>query len=315
MGKNKSLPVEFSMKILRNLVLNKGFFIIIFILHLLISLVSVNICYGKGDSDEKIELFINYAYENDIGTGGYNIAGLSGRFIKIPLGYAFKFGNNDRWGLRIRTTFFYGRYEFDITTEDSAETAKIDTLSAVPGLELIIPVIDKHKWTWFLKPFVDLGLGWQINTNEPPAVDITVPINYIYDLGSKSLLSFGVKNFTFGLGNQFSFGGNSTFDHDFGESFVLVKNGIEVRHPLGFSVKGFTPDASVFFIYYLYLPDLEIAREDRRDLVVDDQIEISFTIGSDEPFKLLILNNPRIGLGYRFGDGVKALVFTFRFPF
>jgi len=279
------------------------------------SLFSSDMCFSKNNNEEEIELFINYAYTNELGMGGYNIAGLSGRFIKLPIGYTLRFGKNDRWGLRLKTTIFYGRYEFDISTEDTFGTAEIDTLSAVPGLELIIPVIEKEQWNWQLKPLVELGLGWQINTDEPSGVDISLPINYIYNVGIKSLLSYRFKDFTFGLGNQFSFGGNSTFDFDFRQSFGLFKNGIEVRHPLGFSIKGFAPDASMFFIHYLYIPDLEIARADRRELEVDDQIEISFTLGSANPFKLLVINNPRIGIGYLFGDGVKALVFNFGFPF
>jgi len=303
------------MKNLKNIIYKSNILRCIFLLDLLIILVSANVCFSKESGEDEIELFINYAYSNEVGMGGFNIAGLDGRFIKLPIGYTFWLGENDRWGLRVKTTFFYGKYKFVLSESSGSTTADIDTLSAVPGLELIIPVIEKDEWSLILKPLVELGLGWKFNVDEPTGIDITLPINYIYNVGIKSLFSFYWRKFTFGIGNQISFAGNGTYDFDFNQSYGLFKNGIDIRHPLGFSIKGFAPDASVFFIHYHYLPDTEIGRIDRKDLEIDNQFEIAFTIGSDKPFKLLVVNNPRIGIGYLFGDSVKALTVNFGFPF
>jgi len=282
---------------------------------LIITLLSATNSFSQNVGTRDIELPINYAYSNQFDIGGYNIAGLNGRFIKLPVGYTFWVGEDDKLGLRVKTTFFYGKYQFTINEESGRTTADIDTLSAVPGLELIIPLKESENWKWFLKPFAELGFGWKFNIDEPTGIDISVPVNYIYNLGVKSLFYYYWKDFTFGIGNQLSYAGNGTFDFDFHQSFGLLKNGIDIRHPLGFSIKGFSPDASVFFIHYFYLPDADIARIDRKELEIDHQFQIAFTVGSAKSFKLLFFNNPRVGLGYLFGDGVKALTINFGFPY
>jgi hypothetical protein len=285
------------------------------LLFLLITIIPVTPSYSQEASTRDIKIPINYAYSNQMELGGYNIAGLNGRFLKLPVGYTFWVGEDGRIGLKVKTTFFYGKYRFTINDESGRSTADVDTLSIVPGLELIIPVKESENWEWFLKPFAELGFGWNFNIDEPTGIDLSVPVNYIYNLGIKSLFYYYWKDFRFGIGNQLSYAGNGTYDFDFHSSFALLKNGIDIKHPLGFSIKGFSPDASIFFIHYFYLPEVEIARIDREELEVDHQFQIAFTIGSAKPFKLLFFNNPRIGFGYLFGDDVKALTVNFGFPY
>ena len=285
------------------------------LLSLFITIIPIAFTFSQEVDTRDIEVPINYAYSNQFDLGGYNIAGLNGRFLKIPVGYTFWVGEDDKIGLKVKTTFFYGKYRFTINEESGRITADIDTLSVIPGLELIIPVKEGNNWRWLLKPFTEIGFGWKFNIDEPTGIDISVPVNFIYNVGIKSLFYYYWKDFTFGIGNQLSYAGNGTFDFDFHSSFALLRNGIDIKHPLGFSIKGFSPDASVFFIHYFFLPEVDLARIEREELEVDHQFQIAFTVGSAKPFKLLFFNNPRIGIGYLFGDGVKALTVNFGFPY
>jgi len=90
---------------------------------------------------------------------------------------------------------------------------------------------------------------------------------------------------------------------------------VEVRHPLGFDVKGFVPDVGVSFIYYYFFPSAKFSLPGESPLEVSNQFEFGINIGSATPTKLWFLNNPRIGVSYRFGDGLTGVRAQFGFPF
>ena len=60
---------------------------------------------------------------------------------------------------------------------------------------------------------------------------------------------------------------------------------------------------------------LEFSRFLRSPLRVANQGEIAFSIGSATPFQMLGWSNPRVGVGYVFGDGLDVWHVNFGFPF
>jgi hypothetical protein len=48
---------------------------------------------------------------------------------------------------------------------------------------------------------------------------------------------------------------------------------------------------------------------------VSNQFEFGINIGSATPARLWFFNNPRIGVSYRFGDGLTGVRAQFGFPF
>ncbi len=131
----------------------------------------------------------------------------------------------------------------------------------------------------------------------------------------RSLYEIFWERFKFSIGNAILLSGDTTFKNDIPHNiFGSLENGVEVLHPLGFNVGGYEPDLSAFFIYYHYMSDVEFIRLLDDPVRLKNQYEIGGTIGSATPAKLWIINNPRIGVGYRFGD-VEALTINFGFPF
>ena len=45
------------------------------------------------------------------------------------------------------------------------------------------------------------------------------------------------------------------------------------------------------------------------------RLELAVTVGSATPFELGPITDPRIGVGYIFGDGLEVLRISFGFPF
>ena len=259
------------------------------------------------------DIRVNFAYAFQLGFGSYDIGGLDVDVVKLPLSYTFDLPRYEKLKLKVLSPFYYGRFKFKgIVDEDTTITAEQHVLSYIPGLELQYEILNN----WYLKPFGNVGLAWSISEKiRPRGLNISNSTIYVYTVGMRSLYEIFWERFKFSIGNAIFWAGNSTFlDGEPDESFGVLENGVEVLHPLGFRIKGYEPDMSTFFIYYRYLPDTEFSRFLRSPLKVENQYEIAATIGSATPFKLWIFNNPRIGVGYRFGD-LDVFTINFGFPF
>ena len=101
----------------------------------------------------------------------------------------------------------------------------------------------------------------------------------------------------------------------FEERYVALQVGGEIRRPLGFKIGEWAPDLGLYAGTYYYPEPLVFSRFLRSPLRVANQGEIAFSIGSATPFQMLGLSNPRIGVGYVFGDGLNVWHVNFGFPF
>lgn len=286
----------------------------------LIILISVYICIalsGAAASAQEVRntnVKVNILYAFELGFGSYDIGGLDVDVIKLPLSYTFGLSADGRLRLKILSPVFYGRFRFQSRIPDGTRiTAEQDVMAYIPGAELQYEVLKN----WYLKPFTNFGLTWSINEKIRPKslnADVDDSTNYIFGVGLRSLYEIFWQSFKFSIGNAILWAVNSQFDGDDKESFGVLENGVEALHPLGFKIKGYEPDASVFFIYYRFLPDAKFSRFLQSPRVVRNQYEISGSVGSSTPLKIGFIKNPRLGAGYRFGD-LNAFTINFGFPF
>jgi hypothetical protein len=79
--------------------------------------------------------------------------------------------------------------------------------------------------------------------------------------------------------------------------------------------KSFVPDVGASFIYYCFFPSAKFSLPGQSPLELTNQFEFGVRVGSAVPAKLWILENPRIGVSYRFGDGLTGVRVNFGFPF
>ena len=84
---------------------------------------------------------------------------------------------------------------------------------------------------------------------------------------------------------------------------------------MGLRVKGLVPDVGVSFVHYYFFPSAKFSLPGRRPLEVSNQFEFGVSVGSASPARLWILESPRIGASYRFGDGLTGFRVNFGFPF
>ena len=75
------------------------------------------------------------------------------------------------------------------------------------------------------------------------------------------------------------------------------------------------PDVGVSFLHYYFFPSAKFSLPGQGPLEVSNQFEFGVSVGSAKPTRLWIFENPRIGVNYRFGDGLTGVRVNVGFPF
>ena len=269
--------------------------------------------FAQTPPQENSQISVNYVYAALLGLGRYDAGGLSVQIYTLPLGYTLEGSTDDHIRIQIKLPISYGRFDFDGTAPDGTKVGfTIDTIGASPGVELQIPLTSR----WTLKPFGNLGLFDDISTSRSsPSVMLDLPVNYVFIVGGRSLVSEKLRDVTLSLGNAAIYAGNGAFSGGGADSFTTVETGLDAQFPLGFTVNGFEPDLNVFFIHYHFFPKATFTRFFQDPLDIKDQFEIGGAFGSAKPWNLGFLANFRLGASYRFGGGLNAIVINFGFPF
>jgi len=275
----------------------------------------------------EVNVSTNYVYAAQLGFGGYSVGGLDVSVYSIPVELSL----GDvllNWRLKVALPVMYGNYDFKGTVDDGDDQIRIKahqrTLSAEPKLKLEIPVLE--PWTvsligaWGFGYAFDLhGSGRSLNDSSRRATIAGSDFwYYTYQVGVSSVVQQTFDRWTLSLGNAFIYAGTADLSSQPDvQAYGALETGVDARHPLGFRVAGYEPDASLFFIWYYFTPSLEFTRVGRDSLQVDNVYEIGLTFGADQatPFEIPVLGNPRVGVSYRVGNDLDAVRLNFGFPF
>ncbi len=179
------------------------------------------------------------------------------------------------------------------------------SLALVPGAELQLP-LGAHL---LLKPFVDFGAAYAFG------VTGAVPGAWIYAAGAHAVAHWQFADYTLALGGGALFAGDRTIGPGFHEQYAALEAGVELRRPLGFTIRGITPDVGIYAAAYEYPQPLQFSRFLAPPLNVRNQGEVGLTLGAVQKLDMLWLGNTRIGAGYVFGDGLQVWHVVFGFPF
>ena len=268
----------------------------------------------------QLDVQVNLPYAVQFGFGSYDVGGLSVDVFRVPVQHTFALGpNEDAWRLALTGYLGYGHFSFESSVLGPKVTASEDFVFVLPQAELQIPL---RRW-WTVKPYVAAGVGRTFNGSA--AVEgtsggefhVEEGFVFLYAAGISNLFEFQLQDFVLSVGSRLAAAGDATIgpSRSPNTNYGTLQNGLEVRHPLGFDVKGLVPDVGVSFIYYYFFPSAKFSLPGESPLEVSNQFEFGINIGSAKPAKLWIFNNPRIGVSYRFGDGLTGVRAQFGFPF
>jgi len=261
--------------------------------------------------NRQIEAQVNLPYAVQFGFGSYDVGGLSVSIFRVPVPYTFALGPEEAWRLVLTGSLGYGHTSFETRVFGPKITASQDFVFVLPQAELQIPL---RRW-WTVKPYVAAGLGRTLNGSVQPGGHLDEGFISLYAAGISNLFEVPVQDFLLSFGTRLAGAGDALIGQSGSEGFGTLQNGLEVRHPIGFHVKGFVPDVGVSFVYYYFFPSAKFSLPGESPLEVSHQFEFGVSVGSAQPATLWILENPRIGVSYRFGDGLTGFRVNFGFPF
>jgi hypothetical protein len=267
---------------------------------------------------QQLDVQVNLPYAVQFGFGSYDVGGLSADIFQFPVKQTFALGpGEDAWRLVLKGYLGYGHFSFESSVFGPRITASEDFAFALPQAELQIPL---RRW-WTVKPYVAAGLGRTFNGSAtvegPPGGQFHVEEGFVflYAVGVGNLFEFRVRDFFLSIGTRLAGAGDATIGQSRSTNYGTLQNGLEIRRPLGFTVKDLVPDVGVSFIYYYFFPSAKFSLPGGSPLEVSNQFEFGINVGSATPFTLWIIEDPRIGVSYRFGDGLTGMRVTLGFPF
>ena len=247
---------------------------------------------------------VHFAFATQLGSGVYALNGRTLQIYRLPFSWRASEPADGRPGVRLRLPVTIGLYDFEPRDViDSGVPDQLDTLSIAGGVELDFDLGDD----WHLRPYVEVGRAWEADS----ATDATL---YSAALHVHRETERAGRLWRVFAGLVYA---GVDLDQSTGPADLLeVEAGVESRRPLGFKVAGEEADSGVYLLteWYPDQPEQPVVRSD----VSDDlplQAEIGVTLGTVEPIRLWGLPLPRVGLAYRFGEGLSVYRLVFGAPF
>lgn len=243
----------------------------------------------------------NYVYANYLGSGYYTVADQQVGIVNIPFS-ATREGSKpyaSRWRLPVSI----GSYslKFDPENIDSTRLPQaVDTLTFIPGIEWIIPY-DEHL---HFEPYVDLGVGTNFSTRE----DVL-----IYSTGLSAFYKFG-KGGRHEWVNRILYAGYRSFSTKQSNGYASLQSGVDWRLPGGFRIGNHDYYGTFYTMAFWHFDKVKLVSKGPDTVTLTNNFEVGLTLRTAQPFDLRWFNVDRIGLGYRFGDGLKAWRLIFSSP-
>lgn len=246
---------------------------------------------------------VNYAFAAYLGSGIYTASDGAVQVYSIPLSWTLRPPAENRPGIKLKFPVTLGFYDFKaLDLAEGKLPDSVATLSVIPGAEFRFPL----RENWSLTPFADLGTGWDFSRGDQ---------TWIWSAGVESEAHFSKGRTETILGNNLQYAAYTVPGENDKGNFLVLETGLDLQRPFRTSSSGHTTGFSFYLMNQLYFKELELLRYRDNILGVQLQYEVGVTWIPNKAFKLWLLDIPRIGFGYRFGDGLAAFRLVLGMPF
>jgi hypothetical protein len=254
---------------------------------------------------EDPENLLHYSYSTVFGSGYYKVGDRSVGILQLPFSIEQRAaGEGSRYGIKWLLPVSIGLHSFDL--DDIVEDDdRVSTFSFVPGLELHFPL----PYGWHLRPSAQFGYAFDVSSSSESAT--------VYSAGLKARRQFvelehdrigltaGIKGVAAGYNPE---NANSN-------SIGYVSAGFDMQWPIAWRPRGKMSylGLSLYGNYYY-----ETARFSNVADRADDserEITVAIALGFAGDQKILGVPFDRIGIGYKRGDDLRAILLVTDFPF
>jgi len=245
----------------------------------------------------------HFAFASQLGSGVYSVSGRTLQIYRLPIGWQVAEPEGRRPGLRLKLPATIGLYDFEPRDViDSGLPDQLDTLTAAFGVELDFPV-----GKWHLLPYVEAGRAWDAGGDADASL-------YSASLHAQREWSREQHLWRFSTGVVYAGVALDGAGND--ADLLKVQAGFESRRLVGFDIAGEAAEGGAYLLTEWYADRAEetVVRSTGAQ-GIPAQAEIGLTLGTRPVLRLWGLPLPRVGLAYRFGDGVSVYRLVFGSPF
>lgn len=245
---------------------------------------------------------LNFGFATQLGSGIYSLSGRTLQVYRLPFGYVLP--HEDDAPLKLRLTLPLTVGFLDFKPQDVADTGlpeQLDSFSFVPGVELDY-ALDEH---WTVQPFAGAGIARDRNTEVDQRV-YSLGLRSRYDVESGPVAWQAYGEIVHVAVEQVSF--------DQTDDFTRLRLGLTARRPFASARPGRRAD----FLVYGFTESFTDAPAGPAGEPSDGgelQYEVGFTLGATEGIRLWRIPLPRVGFGYRFGNGLSVYRIVFGSPY
>ena len=246
---------------------------------------------------------INFGFATQLGSGIYSLSGRTLQVYRLPFGYTPPVDDDARVRPRITLPLTLGFVDFK--PRDVVETGvpeRIDSLSFVPGLALHIAV----REDWELEPFAEAGIA----RDQASEADQNV-----YAAGLRSRYDFGDGPTDWQLYNELVHVVVEQDSLDRTDDFTRFRIGTTARRPFDTERTDRRADFESYGLVEVVLDPPGGPASSRPQGGEAMQYEFGFTLGATEPLRVWGIKLPRVGFGYRFGEGLSVYRVVFGSPY
>jgi hypothetical protein len=246
---------------------------------------------------------LNFAFAAYTGAGIYTSDTGTVYLFRIPVNQTIVRPEERLMGVRLRLRMTFGFYDFD--PEDLIDLVlpeSVGTVSMLGGVEFPIRIYQN----WTLGPFVDFGPAWDSDSDK---------LSWVLGTGARSRAHFPWKERRFVLWNELVVASNFADADVERDDFGKFMAELEFRQPIGWTIRD-RQTALGFFVKGEWLfNELEIQRPTGEPVGIAARYEVGVKFSTAERERIWRVPLPRVGLGYRFGQGVTSvrLIFSSRY--
>lgn len=231
---------------------------------------------------------------NDNGLSSSSVGGQQTRVLSItPSIWLRRLADERQLGLRLRLTGIIGFTEFERLEDFDIESVRIG--GVIPGIELLFALGPRSM----LRPYLDLGIG--LTNSEIEQLSLI-------KAGIRTEFVFPWRRWELGLEPRMEAGWGDAGRDLVDASYAVIAAKMDARYPLGFRIGGQVPDVGAYIEPAWFLDGLRFEATEGTRLTIDEQFEVGVTLGFRYVApKIWFFRVPRLGVGYRFGDGLAGL--------
>lgn len=259
--------------------------------------------HGQSPLTRSEQAFVDFGFATQLGSGVYTMSGRTLQVYKLPFSYEFDHADDARARVRLTLPVTFGILDFKpIDVVETGLPESLDSLGFVPGLALEVMLSPD----WRLEPFAEAGIARDRTSDLDERI-------YAAGVRSRHDRVHGVTDWQ--LHGELMYVGVEQRSLDHTNDFTRLRLGTTARRPFDAAGQGRRADYLAYGFADFFLDASDSALNAEPGAGSDPQFEFGMTFGATEPIRIWRIPLPRIGLGYRFGDGLSVYRLVLGAPF